>query len=523
MPTVTIDEQELEFEPGETIIELATRSNIEIPYYCWHPRLSVAANCRMCLVEVEKAPKLLPACQTSCGDGMVVRTENERVKEAQRAVQEFMLVNHPIDCPICDQAGECKLQDYYMKFHLQKSRMDDRKTRLHKAEPLGPNVIYDAQRCIMCTRCVRFMSEVAGDRQLGVFQRGDHAYIGTFPGRELDSPYSMNTIDICPVGALTSRAFRFKQRVWNLTRSESLCGGCGRGCNIHVDQRSTVVYRVLPRENEAVNKEWMCDAGRLTYDQANDNRLTQCLERDGDGQPEISAAQGLKKAANLLGPVAEAQSGFAVALSLHATCEEAYLLARLAVEGFGAETIALLEYGPWEGDDLLRVADRNPNRAGIVRVLADLGVQPVDTEELQQRIADGAVKALLVVGHQSEARPSLSKAAAKLEVFVHIAHAKTELADAAAVTLAALPWVAVDGTWVNVDHRAQRLRPAFGPHQEARPVSDWVLQLAEQLGMGFELPSLQTVRAEMQAKLPSFADSNLTEVGSQGTLLPAKA
>ncbi|RYF09073.1 MAG: 2Fe-2S iron-sulfur cluster binding domain-containing protein, partial [Deltaproteobacteria bacterium] len=273
MAQVTIDGKALEFSPGESVIQAATRQDIEIPHYCWHPRLSIAANCRMCLVEVEKAPKLVPACQTECKDGMVVHTANDKVRQAQRSVSEFLLVNHPIDCPICDQAGECKLQDYYMKFQLAPSRMREAKVRKRKLQRLGPHVTYDAERCIVCTRCVRFMEEVPKDRQLGVFNRGDHSVIGTAPGQPLDNPYALNTVDVCPVGALTSNVFRFKQRVWNLKRSPSVCPGCAKGCNVHVDQRASQVYRLLPRENEAVNKSWMCDEGRLTYNRANENRL----------------------------------------------------------------------------------------------------------------------------------------------------------------------------------------------------------------------------------------------------------
>ena len=217
---ITINNQSLPFKKGETIIEIAKKNDIEIPYYCWHKHLSVAANCRMCLVEVEGINKLLPSCQTTCNENMIVHTENERVKGAQKAVNEFLLINHPIDCPICDQAGECKLQNYYMKYQLGSSPMNDKKVSKPRLEILGDTILYNAERCIMCTRCVRFMDEVAQDRQLGIFNRGDHTVIGTMPGKKLDSPYSLNTVDVCPVGALTSRVFRFKQRVWNLKRQE---------------------------------------------------------------------------------------------------------------------------------------------------------------------------------------------------------------------------------------------------------------------------------------------------------------
>ncbi len=518
MPSVTIDGKAVAFEAGDTIITAATRESIEIPYYCWHPRLSVAANCRMCLVEVEKAPKLLPACQTECKDGMVVHTNNERVKGAQRAVHEFLLVNHPIDCPICDQAGECKLQDYYMKFDLTPSRMHERKVRKHKHEQLGPYVIYDAERCIVCTRCVRFMDEVAGSRQLGVFNRGDHAVIGTFPGKTLDDPYSLNTVDVCPVGALTSKVFRFKQRAWNLHRTPSLCGGCARGCNVHVDERSGNVYRMVPRENDAVNKSWLCDEGRLTYERAN-GRLGEALLRDGDAVGPATTEAALKKAAALLAPIAEAKKGLTAALSLHATCEEAYVFGRFVKEVLAAETVALVGYADGEADNLLRVADKNPNRAGITRTLADLGITTIEGSELVRRIDGGSTKALLLVGHQLHDAEALVVAARRLEVFVHIAHAKTELAQAAHVTLPSVPWVQKDGTWVNSDNRLQRLVPAFAPLGGARPDHEWLLELASRLGVSFALPSLPTIRAEMERSLGSWKDARLGQVGPEGHTL----
>jgi NADH-quinone oxidoreductase subunit G len=519
MPTITVDGKPVEFNPGETIIVATTRQKIDIPYYCWHPRLSVAANCRMCLVELENAPKLVPACQTEAKEGMVVHTQNAKVKAAQRAVHEFLLINHPIDCPICDQAGECKLQDYYMKYHLTPSRMRDDKVRKHKKEPLGPLVMYDAERCIVCTRCIRFMEEVAGDRQLGVFNRGDHAVIGTFPGKELDNPYSMNTVDVCPVGALTSRAFRFKQRVWNLSRSPSVCGGCARGCNINVDQRVGVVYRYTPRDNEEVNKSWLCDEGRLTYERANDNRLVYGLVRGERGIEQATGEQALARATELLAPIAKARTAIAGALSLHATCEEAYVFGRFAKEVLGAELVALLEYAPGTEDKLLRVADKNPNRAGILRVFKDLGIKPVTQAELHTRIELGKVKALVAVGHESAEARSLASAVKRLEVFVHVAHARTALAEAAHVTLPGTSFLQTDGTWVNVQNRAQRLTPAFAPEESARYNHVWIRDLASALGVAFALPSIATIRAEMERQLPSFKDAGLAQLGAQGRVL----
>ena len=525
MAQVTIDGKSIEFQNGESVIQAAARSDIEIPYYCWHPRLSVAANCRMCLVEVEKAPKLVPACQTECKDGMVVHTDNPKVKDAQRAVHEFLLINHPIDCPICDQAGECKLQDYYMKYHLTPSRMRDDKVSKPKLERLGPHVMYNAERCIVCTRCVRFMEEVADERQLGVFNRGDHSVIGTFPGQELNNAYSLNTVDVCPVGALTSTVFRFKQRVWNLLRSPSVCGGCARGCNIHVDQRSAQVYRILPRENEAVNQSWLCDEGRLTYNRPNEDRLDLAWMRHGSSAAAEPCASELayQRAISLLAPIAQAKQGLAIALSLHATCEEAYIVSRLAKEIFGVSTLSVFGYAPGTADDLLRVADKNPNRAGITRVCQSMGLKLEDDAALTKRMAVGQIKALLCIGHEGDTIDAIASAARALEVVVHIAYGKSALTSAAHVTLPGTSWVQTEGTWVNVDGRAQHLSRAYLPQGEARANHVWLLDLAQGLGSSLAYPSIQTIQADME-KLPAFAPAKLAALGGTGvTLVQANA
>src|SRR5207253_2710125 len=235
MPTLEIDGQRIEVPDGLTVIQAAERLDIEIPHYCWHPGLPIAGNCRMCLVDIEKSPKLQIACNTRVADGMVVHTTSEKTKAAQRAVLEFLLVNHPIDCPVCDQAGECKLQEYYMDYDRQRSRVPlPAKVRKRKAKPIGPLVILDQERCVLCSRCVRFLDEVTHTSELAFYQRGDHVDLDLAPGKRLDNPYSANVVDICPVGALTNRDFRFRARVWYLERSESVCGACANGCNMEV-------------------------------------------------------------------------------------------------------------------------------------------------------------------------------------------------------------------------------------------------------------------------------------------------
>ncbi len=232
MPKITIDGKQFEVENNLTILQAAIENGITIPYFCWHPALSVAGNCRICLVEVEEMPKLVIACSTLVTDGMVVYTQSPKVVAARAAVMEFLLINHPLDCPICDEAGQCKLQDYAYKYSAGYSRFGEDKTEKSKRVLLSPNVVFDAERCISCSRCIRFCQEVAKQPQLTFVRRSDRVTITTFPGEQLDNPYSMNTIDVCPVGALTSRDFRFKARVWEMSATESICPSCSRGCNI---------------------------------------------------------------------------------------------------------------------------------------------------------------------------------------------------------------------------------------------------------------------------------------------------
>jgi NADH-quinone oxidoreductase subunit G len=529
MAQVTIDGKALEFSPGESVIQAATREDIEIPHYCWHPRLSVAANCRMCLVEVEKAPKLVPACQTECKDGMVVHTANDKVRAAQRSVSEFLLVNHPIDCPICDQAGECKLQDYYMKYQLTPSRMREPKVRKKKLQRLGPHVTYDAERCIVCTRCVRFMEEVPKDRQLGVFNRGDHSVIGTAPDQELNNPYALNTVDVCPVGALTSNIFRFKQRVWNLKRSASVCPGCAKGCNVHVDQRAGQVYRLLPRENESVNKSWMCDEGRLTYNRANVGRLTEAFVQ-GDGGPlATTGAEALARAAALLLPLTKNRSGLAIGLSMHATNETAFVLGQVITQVFGINEVVLLGYGPGEADALLRMADKNPNRAGITQVLQAQGIAVSEAPQLVAQLKAGLRRSLLCIGHEMDAglAQALADAARRMDVCVHIAFGHSPLTETAQVTLPGTSWVEEEGTWVNGEQRLQRLAPAFAPHPGSRQTLRWLLDLAAALGVDIAHTSMQNLQAQLQAALRSntaaWSRVDLGAVGPLGATLAPEA
>jgi len=266
--TITIDGREVRVPKGMNLIEAASISGVEIPHYCYHKHLSIAGNCRMCQIEVQGQAKLQIACNMTATAGLNVKTHfsSPEVVEAQRATLEFLLINHPLDCTVCDQAGHCKLQDYYYEYDTTGSRFIENKVHKVKAEPLGPEVVYDGERCIMCTRCVRFCDEVTGTSELGAFNRGDKGEIGVYPGRELDNPLSGTVVDLCPVGALTHRQWRFNTRIWYTSEVNTVCQGCSTGCNSKVAVRDDKIVHVKARLNSEVNREWMCDEGRYGFD-----------------------------------------------------------------------------------------------------------------------------------------------------------------------------------------------------------------------------------------------------------------
>src|SRR6185369_10846545 len=376
MPTLEIDGKSVTVEDGLNVIQAAERLGIEIPHYCYHPALTISGNCRMCLVEIEKAPKLQIACNTRVNEGMVVRTQNERVKTARAAVLEFLLLNHPIDCPICDQAGECKLQDYYMDYDRQPSRFPlEDKVKKQKAVDIGPLIMLDQERCILCSRCTRFLEEVTHTEELGIFQRGNHCQIDLFPGKRLENHYSGNVADICPVGALTNKDFRFRARVWYLDHTPSICTACATGCNIDIHHRRGEMFRFRPRHNADVNQYWMCDEGRQSYTRyQGEGRLLQPVVRDGDGWAVRTWDETRRTVVTRLREVLGASGGGAVAgiASAQATNEELFVFARLLRESLGGRA-AGVSWSPPDAyhDDFLIDRDKNPNTNGVRLLLGD--------------------------------------------------------------------------------------------------------------------------------------------------------
>ena len=457
MPKVFVDGAEVEADARDNLIEAARRIGVAIPYFCYHPRLSIAGQCRMCLVETSDAPgRLVPGCQVRVKEGLKIVTNSPAVKDNQRGCMEFHLINHPVDCAICDQSGECKLQDYYMEYDHQPSRIRTYKLNKPKREIFGPMVVYDAERCIMCTRCVRFMDEIAKEPQLAVVDRGSHSLISTFPGQPLDSQYSGNTVDICPVGALLNRDFRFQSRVWFVDKAPTICTGCSNGCNVYAESRGDRVYRLLPRRNEEVNQVWMCDEGRLTYHSTNEKRI-----ESGD----------LQKAVELLKPIA-GQPGIGIAVSAQCTNEEA-AAAFLLGQQLKAERYFLGGNPPGDHDDFLIRGDKNPNTRGVQLAAHAFGVK------LEEPSALGGVKAL--IAFRTEGLPV--ELLRPLEIFVAVAQNEDA---ATAIAHAVLPCESVyeqECSLINWYGRLQRTWAAVPAKRgEVAPGWTWAARVLDALG-----------------------------------------
>src|SRR5688500_1977691 len=351
---LTIDGRQVSVPKGTNVLEAARVLGIDISAFCYHPGLSIAACCRQCLVTVEKAPKLQPSCQTTVMEGMVVKTEDPQSVLARKKMLEFTLLNHPIDCPICDKAGECTLQKLYFDHDNENSRVDVEKVHKDKVVDLGPTVVLDQERCILCSRCIRTCDVVAGDHQLEFANRGDHEVLTTAPGALLDNPYSLNTVDVCPVGALTAKDFRFTMRAWELEATPSVCNGCATGCNIEIHHKNGRAWRLVPRHNPDVNAYWMCDEGRFTYHDLRDKRLVGATV---DGLP-AGWDRAIAAAAKRLGVFLKDGSQIGVVLSAQHSNEDNFALATLAKQ-WGAKQVYLAGRPPVpaRADGKLRVAD----------------------------------------------------------------------------------------------------------------------------------------------------------------------
>jgi NADH-quinone oxidoreductase subunit G len=525
-----------------TMIQACFAAGVMVPHYCYHPKLPVAGNCRMCLVEFglpalgpDRKPILNPdgtprivlqtlpydpttprgaiACATPLAPGMEIYTNTPTVKKMREAVLESLLINHPLDCPICDQAGECKLQEYSLEYGQAESRFVETKVHKPKQVDLGPRIMLDDERCILCSRCIRFTRDIIGDDALGVVNRGSYSAIAAFPGRPFDNNYTLNTVDLCPVGALTSKDFRFQMRVWFLKETKSLCTSCGTGCNLVIGAREDRIYRYTPRQNDAVNACWMCDAGRLNYAWVGRrDRLAKCGTRNAErGMAEATWPAVLQEIGRRL--KAAPAGSVAIVASARQTNEELYLLKKLATK-FSAITDSVPRLG--EADKLLVSADRNPNSTGARLIGLCCTEMGIHLPKIAEEIRRGTIKTLVVFGEDVTQHGIGPELLTKLETLIVSDILPNATTEAAHFLLPGCAHAEKRGTFVNVKGRLQRFWKAVEPPGDARPevefLSEWVVAVT-----GQPVPETQEgLFNQMAQEVPAFRGLTWAGLGDNG-------
>lgn len=530
--TITIDGEPAEVAAGANLVDALASVGKEIPHYCYHPKLSVSGNCRMCLVEMgmpgrDRAtgepllnpdgtpqimwvPKPVIGCATTVAPGLHVRTDSKIVQECREGVMEFLLVNHPLDCPICDQAGECRLQEFATDYGRGYSRFIEQKNVKPKRTRLGPRVMLDDERCILCSRCIRFCEEIAEDPVLGFIDRGSYSTLTTFPGKQLENNYSLNTVDICPVGALTSTDFRFKMRVWFLKETPSIDTESSVGCNTVVGSREGKIYRITPRRNDAVNDTWMPDSGRALYKRVDsDDRMT----RYAIGGRPVGAPEAVAAAADILrnGPVAIVASG-------KLSVEEQFLIAKLR-DLLGDNVPTYLVAHTAAGDGKLLSADRNPNvRGALLTGLIDQ-LPKAHLSELENRIAEGSIRSLLVVG-EDVTQAGIAVETLKQVKTVYINSHFDECSQHAEVEMPLLTVFEKAGTLVNQQFRVQKFAQAVpGPKGVLFGLSTFT-RLIEAVDPDLQWePSPAFVWGLMASEIAEFAGMTFAGIPATGQLV----
>ena len=534
MFNVQIDGVWHQFKKGTRVIEACAQVGAYVPRYCYHKKLSSPGNCRMCLIEMgmprmgpDRKPELgadgkpivnwMPRPQISCAqdvaEGMGVRTNSPVVEECRKGVMEFLLINHPLDCPICDQAGECELQEFSVEYGAAGSRFLENKVKKPKNVELGPRVTLDDERCILCSRCVRFCNEIAHDDVLGFVDRGSHTVLTAHPGKRLENNYSLNTVDICPVGALTSTDFRFKMRVWFLKETKSICTSCATGCNTLIGTREDIVYRQTPRENDHVNSCWMCDYGRLNFKYLEaENRLLEPQVRGGNVLAVTDWKNAIDQAALQLRQFHG--SNIAMIASGRMTNEELWLAKKIA----DLLDVRYIDIVPrrGEGDEILLSQYRNPNRVGA-RLILGLESEPGEIlAAIAKGVKSGEIRALIALGENPiKAEISLEQLM-HLPAFVAMDILSNETNDRATVRLPASGFAEKRGSMINGKGRLQRLNRATRPPGNAR--DDWEIlrDLLQGLGGGNGIYTIEDVFRQMSTEIHQFHGLTLSKIGDLG-------
>jgi NADH-quinone oxidoreductase subunit G len=528
--TVNIDGREITVPKGTNVIEAARRLGIEVPHYCYHPKLTIVGNCRMCLVEmglpavdpatktpimdaatgkpkINWMPRPTIGCATNASPGLHIRTTTPMVKDCREGVMEFLLINHPLDCPICDQAGECSLQEHATGYGRGYSRFIEDKNVKPKRTQLGPRVTLDDERCILCSRCVRFSQEIAKDDVLGFIDRGSYSTLTCYPGKKLENNYSLNTVDICPVGALTSTDFRFKMRVWFLKQTDSIDAESSVGCNTVVWSREGVIYRITPRSNDEVNDVWMPDSGRERYKRVRAvGRLTEA-KIDGGSAPPAAA---LAKAVQLLkaGAVAIVGSG-------HCSVEEQFLAKKLA-DALPAPAWLVSRVG--EGDGILLSADRSPNVRGALVTGLIKELPSAQLTSLAGKIDAGEIKTVLSLG-EDLAAAGLTAAQLKKISIIYLGTRANAMSAAAAVVLPTLMVFEKSGTFINQQFRLQKFLKAVPGVAGATDDLVLLAKFLAEAGGGTLTADVDALWTTLAAEIPQFAASTFASLPATGLLL----
>ncbi|MDZ4697840.1 MAG: 2Fe-2S iron-sulfur cluster-binding protein [Deltaproteobacteria bacterium] len=496
---VTIDGKEHEVQKGSNLLEACNAAGANVPFFCYHPGLSSPAVCRQCLVEVKGAPKPVPSCYTQCTDGMVVETKSEKALDVRRQMLEFTLVNHPIDCPICDKAGECMLQQQYFDWDGKYARNEGIKYRKAKTVDIGKHIVLDQERCILCTRCIRVCDEVAKAPELTMAKRGSSEVLTTAPGKRLDNPYSLNTVDVCPVGALTSKDFRFQMRAWELESTPSVCTGCATGCNVEIHASRGQIYRMIPRDNAAVNKHWMCDEGRFTYKPVHQHRAAVPVV----GGAPVAWDTALDEAGRRLKAVLQSEKDrVGVVFNANSTNEDLHVLARLAFDHLGIARAYVAGRDQGSSDDILISADKNCNTAGV-RAIG--GTKLKSLVDLASDVKSGAIAALIVVGDDgvlgSGGRDGLDALPLnQLETLIVLASHSGALTDSAHVVLPMALWAELNGTFTNKLGMVQRVHKAIDPAGDSLPGWEILCHLSRRLDAAIDFDSARAVFVEAKQK-----------------------
>jgi NADH-quinone oxidoreductase subunit G len=533
MINVQIDGQWRQFPKGTKLIEACMQSGSFVPHYCYHPALSTPGNCRMCLLEIggpkmdanrqpvlgaDGRPEIAwsPKPQISCAleitEGMAARTNSPLVEDCRKGVMEFLLINHPLDCPICDKAGECRLQEFAVEFGHGGSNFLEDKVKKPKNQDIGKHIVLDDERCILCSRCVRFMQEVAHDDVLGFVDRGSHTTLTVHEGQRLDSNYSLNTVDICPVGALTSKDFRFKMRVWFLRETKSLCTSCGTGCNTIIGARENEIIRQTPRQNDEVNSYWMCDHGRLNYAYLyREDRLVQPMLRESGTLQKSTWPRVIQQVAEKLSALPRGET--AMIASARMTNEELWLAGKIA-RHLGI-TLHDVVARPQKADGILVSDDGNPNTTGAQ--LLGIAHQPAGGKapEIASAVRNGQVKALLCLGEDPRHYGLTEAELASLELVVCLDILPNTATKLAAAIFPGAGFAEKRGSMVNAKGRIQRLNRATQPPGQAR--DDWEILSDLLRALGAEAPpTLDGIFKEMSAAVPAFEGLTLAKLGEGG-------